>query len=587
MATVSERKRAFLSNGITAALELGGSIDWFPCPKFDSDPIFSAILDEKKGGAFSILPEEKNYKLESGYIPCSLAFKNVFTTDSGKLEVTDFLPLGIPGIIRIYSSSIPFIARISPSFEFGLVNPWLEETDMGIVFKNGKAKDGLEVSIKGSYSLLPDGAIRIDKGKGYIFALYSKDLKYGLFGKHGSVYADPEDAYDAQIRYWEDQISQAKRVRRFREAYEISLMVIMGLLYGPSGGIIAAPTTSLPEIIGKGRNWDYRYVWIRDAAYACEALTNSGILSKSRRILSFMASVIDPSSKPFNHPLYSIDGTAPRPEEILYWMEGHMKSKPVRVGNEAYMQMQTDVEGAFMEAMYVYTFKSGDKEYLNECWWAIEAIVRWVKGSWADESVGIWEDRGKMQHFVHSKVMDWVAVDRAASLANMIGLNGKVEEWKALAAEIRSDIMEKGFLKEANSFTVYYGSNDVDASLLTLPLYGFIDARDPRFVSTLKRIESELSLGSEMLMRYTTDSMGKVENPFTLLSTWLARVYVRLGEKEKAVHIIQELINSSNDYMLIGEHADLVQKVPRGNFPQLFPHAGLVQAINVLEESKS
>ncbi len=512
-----------------------------------------------------------------------LAVRNAFSTKEGGMELIDFMPLGLPAIIRLYRSEIPFIVRIKPMFEFGLINPAVEEAENGITFRNVKGKEGLEVSIKGSYTSVDEGVVRIERGEGYVFAMYSKDLKYGLFSRNGAIYADPYEAFETTQRYWEEQISLARQVKEFSGAYYRSLAVVLGMLYLPSGAIVASPTTSLPEIIGKQRNWDYRYVWVRDAAYAVEALSNAKLVSKARRILSFLISVIDPSSKSFDHPLYSIDGTSPRPEEILYWLRGNRKSKPVRIGNEAYTQIQCDIEGAFMSAMYTYLKKSEDIPYVNENWWAVEAIMRWIGESWGSKSISLWEERHGPEHFVHTKVMNWVAADRAARIAGMIGKDECVREWDKLAKNIKEDVLANGFSKERDSFTRYYGSEDIDASLLTLPIYGFIDASDQRFIGTLRRIESELGAGEGFLTRYGSDFMGKAEHPFTLLSAWLARVYLRLGRKEDARKVLSRLISSSNEMMLIGEHVDLEAREPRGNFPQLFPHAGLIDAIIEIE----
>ncbi len=576
-----------MSNGFTSALETDGKIEWFPCPKFDSDSIFTSILDEQKGGFFSIAPEGK-YTLETRYLGKGLAVSNTFRSAAGTLAVKDFMPLGLPAIIRIYESDMPFTLAIQPVFEFGLINPAVEERKgEGFIFRNPKGKDGLEVNIKGEYTVSEDAAIQMQKGKGAIFALYSKDLKYGLFSRHGFVYADPYESFRASERYWRAQVSMAKPVSSLIEAYERSIAVVLGMLYLPSGAIIASPTTSLPEQIGSPRNWDYRYVWIRDASYASEALSKASLHSKSRRILSFLISVIDPSSKSFDHPLFSIDGTSPKPEETLHWLRGYRNSRPVRIGNEAYTQVQSDIEGAFMNALHLYLEKSKDLQYAQENFWAVESILNWVSKSWRSKSVSLWEERQEPEHFVHTKVMCWVAADRASKIALMVNEAAQAKEWTELAHLIKDEIMEKGFSKEKNSFVKNYGSGEIDASLLTLPIYGFISPSDGRFLATLSRIEKELVVGEGLIRRYPSDFLGKAEHPFTLLTTWLARIYIRLGKLSEAERILENLASYSSEHMLIGEHVDLLAKEARGNFPQLFPHAGMVDAITELEDAKS
>ena len=575
---VSDRKRVFLSNSITSALELDGVIDWFPCPRFDSQSLFSGILDDVKGGYFSLKPVSE-YNLVSTYVQDSLIIKNSFAAEAGTLETYDFLPMGLSAIMRIYNSEIPFIVDIKPTFDYGMINPGVEEVEKGLIFRNPQSKEGIEVLIEGKYKIVEDSKAIVEPGRGYVSLLYSKDLRYGLFSNKGFVYADPYESLEATKKYWQTQLAKAVEVNEFRRHYYRSLAVIIGLTYNPSGGAIAAPTTSLPEIVGKGRNWDYRYVWVRDAAYASEALSNSGLLYKSKRMLSFLISLIDPASKSFDHPLYSIDGTPPRAEETLPWLKGNHGSKPVRVGNEAYMQIQMDSEGDFINALYSYLRHSGDTEFVKENWWAIEAITKWVSRSWREPSLSLWEERSEKHFVMHTKLMDWVAMDRSAKMAAEIGEAGQSREWSSIAASIKTEMLEKGISKERNIFTHYYGGNTVDSSLLTLPLYGFVESGNEIFLNTLSVIEKELVSSSGLLLRYKIDFAGEAAHPFILINTWLSRVYTRLGQLEKAKVIIERIIEGSTDHGLLAEHIDQSSKEPRGNFPQMFAHAGLVDAI--------
>src|SRR5579875_1806007 len=467
-----------LSNGHTAALERKASIDWFPCPRFDSSSVFSRILDEEKGGYFELTPLE-NFELKSSYIGNTTAIEHEFVTNKGKLKVIDFLPLGLPAIIRIFDSEIPFQVTIKPLFETGLINPGVEMKDKGMVFRNFNSKEGLELLIKGDFVIESQSRIFMNKGKGYLFLLYTRDLRYGLFSNKSFVYADPYEAFQVFVNFWEDRLSDVKKIDGiFDDIFQRSLVTLLSLIYRSSGGIIAAPTTSLPEIIGQNRNWDYRYVWVRDATYAAEALIRSGLTIDGRRILDFLFSVIDPSSKPFDHPLYPVDGTEPIAEEELGWLSGYKNSRPVRIGNAAYLQIQMDIEGSFMNSLYEYYMLTEDKLYIQRNWWAIEAIVNWVKESWRKKSTSLWEERGKTEHFVHTKVMNWVALDRASSMAIKLGYKDIAQEWKAIAKEIHKDVLENGYSLETRSFVKYYGSKEVDSSLLTLPLFGFIEAND-------------------------------------------------------------------------------------------------------------
>ncbi|QGA68277.1 alpha,alpha-trehalase TreH2 [Sulfolobus sp. E11-6] len=575
----------FLSNGITSALVKDGSVEWLPLPRFDSSSIFTKVLDEERGGYFSIKPVDEKYEIiDEDYIENTLILRTIFKTEKGKAKILDFLPLSLSGIIRIYESEIDLKVDIKPFFEYGLIAPAIIKAKRGLIFRNPKSKEGIEILIGGEYVSLDDTEFVLKKGKGYIYLLYSKDLRYGLFSNKGFVYSEPYEALDKAIKYWRRKLESARKVNIYKDAYYRSLLVLLGLIYEPSGGIIAAPTTSLPEVIGESRNWDYRYVWIRDASYSAEALIKAGLLVKARDIISFLTAMVDPSSKSFDHPLYTIDGTAPPAEEILDWLKGHKKSSPVRVGNAAYMQIQMDVEGAYMNALYEYYNASKDSRYVNEIWWAVEAIAEWTKKSWRWKSTDLWEQRGVEEHFTHTKVMNWVALDRANKLARELGYVNEADEWISVAEEIRKDILSNGYSEKLGYFTRYYGSDSVDSALLTLPLYGFIDAKDPRFLKTLEKIEKDLMISSGLLLRYKDDFMGSVKHPFTLVSTWLIRVYIKLGEIDKAKKVIEKLISCSTSSLLLAEHLDQNTCEPRGNFPQAFPHAGLVMAIVELEE---
>jgi GH15 family glucan-1,4-alpha-glucosidase len=577
----------FLSNGITSALVMDGSVDWFPVPRFDSPSVFTRILDEDRGGFFRIAPNDEFEVKEEAYLKDSLALRTVFETPKGKAELVDFLPLSLPAIIRIYESQVELRMTISPYFEYGLVTPAVRRVKRGLIFRNPKSREGLEVLIGGDFVELDTMDFVLRPGEGFVFLLYSKDLRYGLFSSKGFVYPDPYEALNEVLNYWRSKVERARKVSEFEEAYKVSLLALLGLIYEPSGGIIAAPTTSLPEVIGGQRNWDYRYVWIRDAAYSAEALVKAGLLVKARKVIDFLTAMVDPSSKSFDHPLYTIDGTSPPAEEILDWLEGHKRSYPVRVGNAAYIQVQMDVEGAYMHALYEYFKASNDLDYVRESWWAVEAVAEWAKRGWRNKSTDIWEQRGVEEHFVHTKVMNWVALDRASKLALALGNRDQASEWEAVANEVKEDVLKNGYSEELGHFVQYYGGQNVDTALLTLPLYGFIDAEDPRFVNTLKVIEKELMVSEGLLLRYKGDFIGSAAHPFTLVSTWLARVYIRLNRLDKARIVLKRLLDCATDALLMAEHVDHVTCEPRGNFPQAFSHAGIVLAILEMEEKKS
>ena len=568
----------FLSNSRTAALEKDGEIVWFPCPRFDSPSIFSKILDEKSGGSLSLRPEIK-YDVTTSYAGDGLIAKSVFSTDRGRLVAIDFMPLAMPAIIRMIDSEVPFSVTINPRFVYGNVGADIAIKPGGISFREHGMEGSLDVKINGNYKYVGNGAFQFGRGKVSLLCLYSKNFKYGLFGAAGNVYPEPKEALDRTQEYWKAQIAMARRAEIFVDEYKRSLAVIIGLTYAPSGAIIAAPTTSLPAMIGKSSNWDYRYVWIRDASYAVEALAKAGLVYRAQRALSFMAGTIDLSLKNFNHPLFELDGTAPAAERELKWLAGYRNSRPVRIGNGAYVQVQKDIEGEFLNALYTYFAVSKDTAFVKENMWAIDAIASWCSRTWNEKSTSLWEERGEKQHFVHTKLMNWVAIDRARRLKLAVGEGRDVKDLKEISEKIRSEIMKEGFSKKHGSFIKYYGSDSVDASLLLLPLYGFIDARDDRFVGTVDRIIERLGAGDGLLNRTENDYEGEDSEPFTLTNTWLARAYIRMGMRKKAIKSLGDLAKISTKLMLFGERVDHRTGSALGNFPQLFPHAGFVTAV--------
>jgi len=574
---------AFLSNGLTSALESQGSVDWFPVPRFDSQSVFTRLLDYDKGGYFSVKPVEYE-KIREEYIGYSLILKTTFKKGCSTATVIDFLPLSLPGIIRLYDTELPLEVNVNPVFNYGLINAGTEMQKDGIIFKNPLSKEGIELLIYGDHEIISPYKFVIKPGKGNLFLLYSKDLRYGLFTQKGSVYPRPYEAFLELLSYNERELSKAKETKftQLKDLYYRSLSVLLGLLYRPSGGMIASPTTSLPEIVGSQRNWDYRYVWIRDASYATEALIRAGLIVMARRSLDFMISVVEPTSKSFDHPFYTIDGTPPPAEENLDWLSGYKNSKPVRVGNAAYLQIQMDIEGAFMQALYQYYKETRDDEYIDRNYWVIETIASWVKSAWKDKSADIWEERGVIRHYTHTKVMLWVALDRASKLAEALGYKKDVEEWRSEANKIKEDVMKNGVID--NAFVRYYGGEEIDAALLTLPLYDFVNPNDKIFLNTLNRIKHELKVGDGLYLRYKKDFLGRTVHPFSLVTAWMARVYIRLGDYDRAISLLKRLDSCANSLKLLGEHIDQNTCEARGNFPQSFPHAGIVLSIIELEE---
>lgn len=575
----SLRNLIFLSNGITSALELDGKVVWFPCPRFDSPTIFCSLLDPRKGGHFSMYPTGK-YKAESRYVGNSLVAENTFTTSAGRLVTHDFLQLGATAIIRMFKSDVPFKADIDPAFMYGSKVPSMETTSYGLKFTTEGQQDCLYVTIKGRYKI-SGTTLEFEPGSGYIVASYSEYERYKVFDNDSIEYVNPRKAIKASFEYSRQNLSNAKMVKGFSKAYYRSILVLLGLTYRASWGVIAAATTSMPTVIGGDNNWDYRYVWIRDSSYAIEALCACGLLSHANKVLDFLISNVDVSSKPFVHPLFTVDGLEVPLERKLNWLSGYRNSKPVRIGNIAYVQMQKDCEGDLMSAFYRYFRESGDMGYVRENLWAIEALAEWASRTWKKPSLSMWEERLEEKHFVHTKVMDWVVLDRASRFYKALGMRAKARHYLGISREVKADIMRNGIMGTGASarFVKQYGSDEVDSSLLMLPLYGFVDAGSEVFSNTLGAIEKRLYAKGGVLLRNEHDFEGDVAYPFTLVNTWLARVYAKRGESAKAKETITNLLRYSNRHMLMSERVDTRHNEPTGNFPQLFPHAGLIEAI--------
>ena len=578
----------FISNGYGAALiSSDASIDWLTLPRFDSPPLFCSLLDDETNYSFGI-DFGSNVTFRREYMSNALILQTTVKSELGRAQIRDLMPQSESALMRYIKSTMPFSIFIRPTFEYGLIHPSFYLKDNGAIFSDPTGKQAFEIKFKWNSKVtsVGNGKWNFKGGEGYILMLYTNDVGYGLFSKKGGVYSIPREAMKSTMEYWRSTVSWCpfEPPDWAKRAFNTSLLVTMGLIYRPSGAIIASPTTSLPEVVGSNRNWDYRFAWIRDASFAAQALIKAGFIIKGREILNFLLSVLDPSRKPFNHTLYTVDGGPPPSETTLDWLSGYRGSKPVRVGNAAHLQIQLDIEGEFMKALETYYDATKDKEYILNNWWAVEAIARFTEISYKRPDAGIWEERGKELQYTHSKVMMWSALNTALKLAIELGKVEKHEMWKLHADRIRAFTFERSWDNEIQSFVRSFGSREIDASLLAMPLYGFIEISDDRFKLTLKRIEDEL-VSNYMVFRYRKDFLGRARHPFGLASSWMARVKNMQGNREEAIKYIMRLINCSNDLGLLGEHVDTKTCEPRGNYPQLFTHVGIIEAVAEISRS--
>ncbi|MBW9140135.1 MAG: glycoside hydrolase family 15 protein [Candidatus Aramenus sp.] len=563
------KELAFLSNQMTSALiSMDTNVAWFPAPRFDSSPIFASILDEEHGGEFRVVPRGKVISTSREYLTYNVLRTTIYA-EGGKVTVTDLLPIGEPAIIRKVEAEIPVRVKVYPTFNYALHRPVTKFHRSAIQFLNPVGDDCVgfvygKGEREGNEVLLP-------KGTHFLYLVYFKNAKHGLFSeKSAKLSLDVEEAFNATVSFW-----KGKEKRAEGKLAKGSYTVLYGVLYSPTSAPVASPTTSLPEVVGGKRNWDYRFAWIRDSSIVAQDLIEVGEVVTGRRILNFLLGLVNFASKPFRHPLYTVDGEDPPPEVELKWLPGYKGSAPVRVGNKASEQLQLDVEGFFMSALWKYYEKTGDLVFLKEVEEKVKYIANWVSRNWGLTDASIWEERGVSRHYTHSKAMMWVALKRAGEVMRELG---EEDYWKESREKLRewifNNCVHEGYL------TRYAGSTDVDSALLSLPLYGFLDVKDEVFLRTLRKIEENLKVGP-FVKRYASDFMGEAKHPFLLTTLWLARVYVRLGKKEEAMKVVEEL-DKLSPLGLVGEHLDVEEGDFAGNFPQAFVHAELLALLKEL-----
>ncbi|MCY0850285.1 alpha,alpha-trehalase TreH1 [Sulfuracidifex metallicus] len=552
----------FLSNGLTSALLNDGSVIWFPLPRYDSPSVFTKLLDSE-GGEFLISPEEE-CNVEVKYV-VGTVLSTTFLCKGGKAEVIDLMPIGERALIRQVKTDIPLKVSIKPLFNYGLYKPAVEIEKDGIRFMNPLTRECL--------ALIPNTNLIQAPGL-TLYLIYSSDSAYGPFSKK-MIKRTVNRSIRNTLNFWRSKVPRPKNEIDLIKSTSIS--ALLGSIFFPTGASIAAPTTSLPELEGSTRNWDYRFAWVRDSSMVSEALMAYGYIIEARRVLNFLLGSLNFSAKPFIHPLYTIDGGDPPPEESLMWLSGYASSKPVRVGNAAASQVQLDVEGFFVDAVYRYYQITKDKEFIKEKWNDLEYIHEWISKNWKMRDAGMWEDRGKPRHYTHSKVMMWVALDRLEKLGREIGKKvsgnskNKLKEW------IISNCIKSGYLVRHSE------SSEVDANLLTLPIYGFLDVKDTIFLNTLAMIERDL-LKDGFVKRYRKDFMGEATHPFALANVWLSRIYTRLGRYDEARQLLWNVLNPSKGIYLLGEHINEDRGEYSGNYPQMFVHAQLLLAIKEIED---
>ena len=566
----------------TAALVgRNGSIDWLCFPRFDSGACFAALLGNDDNGRWLLAPDCEIERVERRYREHSLVHELDFHTEHGSVRVIDFMPPrgDAPDVVRIVEGlegSVPMRMELVLRFDYGRIVPWVRrlEDDTRIAIAGPDAVAfRTPVEVRGeNMSTVAD--FTVEAGDRIPFVLT-------WFPSHREPprAITPDHAYRDTCEYWDEWLVPCTFGGRYSEAVFRSLMVLKAMTYRPTGGIVAAPTTSLPEQIGGVRNWDYRYCWLRDASFALAALVGNGFVEEAGSWRAWLLRAVagDPEDIQI---MYGPAGERRLLEFELPWLEGYEGSQPVRVGNGASTQFQLDVYGEVADVLYQARRRGlpGD----DSAWALLRHLIQSLETRWREPDEGIWEVRGPRRHFTHSKVMAWVAFDRGLRLIEELGRDGPKERWLEIRDAIKAEVLERGFDEELGSFVQSYDSKRLDASLLTIPLYGFLPADDPRVRGTLEAIRREL-LVDGFVQRYrhdpdveSVDGLPAGEGAFFLCSFWFVDNLILLGELDEAHVMFERLLSLRNDLGLLSEEYDPDLKRLVGNFPQAFSHIGLV-----------
>jgi GH15 family glucan-1,4-alpha-glucosidase len=567
----------------TAALvDREGSIDWACFPRFDSGACFAALLGTSEQGRWVVAPRVDGWVVSRRYLPRSLVLETVWETDTGRARILDFMPPRgkAPDIVRIIegvSGEVDMSSELVIRFDYGSTIPWVRRVDGDRIAVAGP--DALcfrtPVEHRGE-NMRTIGEFTVHERERVPFV-----LTWYPSNERPPPAVDAEDALDDTIDYWTAWSDRCTYHGRWREEVHASLTVLKALTYAPTGGIVAAPTTSLPEKLGGERNWDYRYCWLRDATLTLLAFINAGFLDEARdwRIWLLRAAAGDPAALQI---MYGVAGERRLSELTVDWLPGYEDSRPVRIGNAASAQFQLDVFGEVLDVLH--QGRVHNLQVSKEAWALQRRLLGFLEHAWKEPDEGIWEVRGPRRHFTHSKVMAWVAFDRGVQAVERFGRSGPVERWREVRSAIHREVCEQGFDVELNSFTQSYGSKRLDASLLVIPLVGFLPADDARVVGTLAAIEREL-VRDGFVYRYSQDEEARHidglppgEGAFLPCTFWLVDNLALQGRIDEAEELFQRLLDLRSELGLLAEEWDPATRRQLGNFPQAFTHVALVNS---------
>jgi GH15 family glucan-1,4-alpha-glucosidase len=582
----------------TAALvATDGSIDWFCAGRFDSPSVFARILDVDRGGSWDLAPVNGGIRTHQTYLPDSNILNTRFLADQGMVEVHDFMPVvkanddahrqRIVRRVQCVRGDLELRMRIAVRPDYGRERPTLRQVDGGVLIESPSIRLGLsttaDVRVEGD-DVVAD--LHLSGGDRALFELEVLDADDEFVP---STTAGADGLFHATNAFWQAWIARSTYRGRWREAVQRSALTLKMLCHEPSGGIVASVTTSLPERIGGSRNWDYRYVWVRDAGFSLYALLRLGFLDEAGAFIRWLSERLgeqDEASTEELGPLrvfYDLDGKVPDDEVELDHLAGYAGSRPVRVGNAASAQLQLDIYGDLIDSVYLFNKYGPGISYA--AWRDLTRLVDWLMRHWDEPDAGMWESRDEPQKHTTSRIMEWVAIERAVRVARQRGLPGDITAWSRVRDEIYESVMERSWDAEHQTFTQAEGSHTVDAGLLLLPQVKFLAPQDPRFLSTLKAIEERL-VTDTLVFRYDVeaapDGVAGAEGTFSLCSFWYVEALTRVGRLADARLALEKMMTYANHVGLFAEQIGLNGE-QLGNFPQAFTHLALISAAHNLD----
>jgi GH15 family glucan-1,4-alpha-glucosidase len=581
----------------SALVSTDGTVDWFCCPRFDSPSVFASLLDAERGGYFRIAPDASDYVSRQLYFPDTAMLITRFMTEDGVGEVTDFMPVAgtrptdrhrLVRLLRTVRGTMRFVMEVRPRFDYGRAPHKLEITDDGFVFRS----NGTELTLN------PVGERTVSLGdQGLTVERLGDDIRITRTLREGetggvvmeSMGGQPRRIPPAELKqlsddtaaFWRDWVGHSTYKGRWREMVARSAMTLKLMTYAPSGALVAAPTAGLPELTGGERNWDYRFTWIRDASFSVYALLGLGYVEEAAAFGRWLRDRVEESKDQGGHPLkimYRVDGSSDLSEETLDHFEGWRGSRPVRIGNGAADQLQLDIYGEAMDA--IHHADSRGLGPAHEGWMDLTRIIDWVCEHWDQPEEGIWETRGGRKDFTYGRFQCWVALDRMIRLAARHGRPGNVSRWMAERDKIYHQIMTRGWHPQKGAFTQHYDTDVLDASLLLMPLMGFVTPTDPIWLSTLKAMDAEL-VSDSLVYRYnpsaSPDGLRGHEGTFSLCTFFYVDALARAGRLTEAELTFQKMQTYANHLGLYSEEIGLTGE-QLGNFPQAFSHLALINA---------